>query len=120
MVEEIGLFIIYILIYNLLIFDLLIVEFGVMIGVDVNGLLVQGGGDICVVLDVVGVVFQVELCFILLEKVFYFNLVFDQLYVFVVDWMIGLDLIIYFNDVNGKFVCEIKVEEVNVLEVIDM
>lgn len=40
--------------------DLGIVEIGVTTGVDVNGLLVQGGGNICAALDVPGAVFNVS------------------------------------------------------------
>jgi hypothetical protein len=119
-VEETGLFTIHPLIYNPLTLDLSIVEFGVTTGVDVNGLLVQGGGDICAALDVAGAAFQVEPCPTLLEKVPYPNPVSDQLYVPVADWMIGSDLTIHLNDANGKLVREIKVEEANALEVIDM
>ncbi len=119
-VEETGLFTIHTLIYNPLTLDLSIVEFGVTTGVDVNGLLVQGGGDICAALDVAGAAFQVEPCPTLLEKAPYPNPVSDQLYVPVADWMIGSDLTIHLNDANGKLVREIKVEEANALEVIDM
>ncbi|WP_425420949.1 T9SS type A sorting domain-containing protein [Phaeodactylibacter xiamenensis] len=119
-IEETGLFTIHTLIYNPLTLDLSIVEFGVTTGVDVNGLLVQGGGDICAALDVAGAAFQVEPCPTLLEKAPYPNPVSDQLYVPVADWMIGSDLTIHLNDANGKLVREIKVEEANALEVIDM
>lgn len=53
---------IYSLVYNFNMLDLGIVVFGVIIGFDVNGLLEQGGGVICVFLDVVGVVFDIEDC----------------------------------------------------------
>lgn len=66
-VAEIELFIIYIFVYDLVIFDFSIVEFGVIIGVDVNNLFIQGGGDICVFLFVVGVQFQVEECFCIVD-----------------------------------------------------
>ncbi|WP_345894653.1 T9SS type A sorting domain-containing protein, partial [Phaeodactylibacter xiamenensis] len=119
-IEETGLFTIHTLIYNPLTLDLSIVEFGVTTGVDVNGLLVQGGGDICAALDVAGAAFQVEPCPTLLDNAPYPNPVSDQLYVPVADWMIGSDLTIHLNDANGKLVREIKVEEANALEVIDM
>ncbi|MEL7425329.1 MAG: T9SS type A sorting domain-containing protein, partial [Bacteroidota bacterium] len=61
-VEETGLFTIHTLVYNPLTLDLSIVEFGVTTGFDVNGLLQQGGGDICAVLDVAGAQFDVEEC----------------------------------------------------------
>ncbi len=42
--------------------DLTIVVPGTTTGVDVNGLLIQGGGDICAALDVAGAVFEVAAC----------------------------------------------------------
>jgi hypothetical protein len=119
-VTETGLFTIHTLVYNPLTLDLSIVEFGVTTGVDVNGLLVQGGGDICAALDVAGAVFQVEPCPTLLENAPYPNPVSDQLYLPVADWMIGSNLTIHLNDANGKLVREIQIEEANALEVIDM
>lgn len=84
-VEETGLFTIHTLIYNPLTLDLSIVEFGVTTGVNVNGLLVQGGGDICAALDVAGAASQVDPCPTLLEKAPYPNPVSDQRYVPVAD-----------------------------------
>ncbi len=60
-VDNTGLFTIHTLVYDSTL-DLSIVEFGVTTGVDVNGLLVQGGGDICAALDVAGAQFNVEAC----------------------------------------------------------
>ena len=62
MVERTGIFTIHTLVYNPNTLDLSIVEFGVTTGVDVNGLLLQGGGDICAALDVAGAPFEVEEC----------------------------------------------------------
>jgi hypothetical protein len=61
-VEETGLYTIHTLVYDPNTLDLGIVEFGTTTGVDVNNLLIQGGGDICAALDVAGAPFDVELC----------------------------------------------------------
>ncbi|MEM7575774.1 MAG: hypothetical protein AAF433_22915, partial [Bacteroidota bacterium] len=61
-VEEAGFYTIHSLIYDPETLDLSIVQFGVTTGFDVNGLLQQGGGDICAVLDVAGASFNVEAC----------------------------------------------------------
>jgi len=53
-VTELGTYTIHTLVYDPNTLDLSIVEFGVTTGVDVNGLLVQGGGSICAALDVAG------------------------------------------------------------------
>ena len=53
-VTEGGRFTIHTLVYDPNTLDLSIVELGVTTGVDVNGLLEQGGGDICAALDVAG------------------------------------------------------------------
>jgi DNA-binding transcriptional regulator/RsmH inhibitor MraZ len=60
-VDTTGLFTIHTLVYDSTL-DLGIVDFGVTTGVDVNGLLVQGGGDICAALDVAGAQFNVAEC----------------------------------------------------------
>jgi hypothetical protein len=49
-------------VYDASTLDLGIVEFGVTTGFDVNGLLIQGGGDICASLDVAGAAFNVSPC----------------------------------------------------------
>lgn len=49
-----GLYTIHTLVYDPSTLDLTIVQFGVITGFDVNGLLVQGGGRICASLDVTG------------------------------------------------------------------
>ncbi len=61
-VEAAGLYTIHTLIFDPTTLDLGIVEFGTTTGVDVNGLLVQGGGDICAALDVSGVKFTFDEC----------------------------------------------------------
>ncbi|MEL7223039.1 MAG: hypothetical protein AAGJ93_17075, partial [Bacteroidota bacterium] len=61
-VNETGFYTIHTLVYNPTTLDLGIVQFGVTTGFDVNGLLQQGGGDICAVLDVAGAPFNVEAC----------------------------------------------------------
>ncbi|MEL7122443.1 MAG: hypothetical protein AAFO07_23560, partial [Bacteroidota bacterium] len=61
-VDAIGRYTIHTLVYNPNTLDLGIIEFGVTTGVDVNGLLIQGGGDICAALDVAGAAFDVENC----------------------------------------------------------
>ena len=61
-VTEAGIFTIHTLVYDPNTLDLSIVQFGVTTGFDVNGLLQQGGGDICAVLDVAGAQFNVEEC----------------------------------------------------------
>ncbi len=53
-VTSTGLYTVHTLVYDPNTLDLGIVEFGVTTGFDVNGLLIQGGGDICASLDVVG------------------------------------------------------------------
>lgn len=57
-----GLYTIHTLIYDDATLDLGIVEFGTTTGVDVNNLLIQGGGDICGSLDVAGVKFRFGEC----------------------------------------------------------
>ena len=59
-VEQTGIFTIHTLVYDPATLDLSIVEIGVTTGFDVNGLLQQGGGDICGALDVSGAHFNVE------------------------------------------------------------
>ncbi len=61
-VNEIGLYTIHTLVYDPNTLDLSIVTPGVTTGFDVNGLLVQGGGDICASLDVTGAPIVVEDC----------------------------------------------------------
>ena len=61
-VNENGLYTIHTLVYDPNTLDLGIVEFGTTTGVDVNGLLIQGGGDICGALDVAGASFNIEAC----------------------------------------------------------
>ena len=57
-----GDYTIHTLVYDPLTLDLSIVELGVTTGFDVNALLIQGGGSICAVLDVVGAPIVVEDC----------------------------------------------------------
>ncbi|HRD52349.1 MAG TPA: T9SS type A sorting domain-containing protein [Flavobacteriales bacterium] len=57
-----GLHTIHTLVYDPATLDLSIVELGVTTGVDVNALLIQGGGDICASLDVAGAPYVVEAC----------------------------------------------------------
>ncbi|NRB64267.1 MAG: hypothetical protein HRU40_14790, partial [Saprospiraceae bacterium] len=54
-----GRYTIHTLIFNPETLDLSIVEFGVTTGFDVNGLIIQGGGEICASLDVAGAPFDV-------------------------------------------------------------
>jgi hypothetical protein len=61
-VDGIGSYTIHTLVYDPSTLDLSIVEFGVTSGVDVNSLLVQGGGSICASLDVAGAPVQVVDC----------------------------------------------------------
>ena len=61
-VNQAGLFTIHSLVYNPETLDLGIVEFGVTTGFDVNGLIIQGGGEICASLDVAGAPFDVTEC----------------------------------------------------------
>ena len=53
-VSAAGIYTVHTLVYDPATLDLGIVEFGVTTGVDVNGLLIQGGGSICASLDVAG------------------------------------------------------------------
>lgn len=61
-VDAEGRYTIHSLVYNPATLDLSIVVPGVTTGFDVNGLLEQGGGDICASLDVAGAVFMVDDC----------------------------------------------------------
>lgn len=61
-VDSEGRFTIHTLVYDPTTLDLGIVVPGVTTGFDVNGLLEQGGGDICAALDVVGAAFDIEAC----------------------------------------------------------
>jgi hypothetical protein len=61
-VNAAGLFTIHTLVYDAATLDLSIVVFGETTGVDVNALLIQGGGTICAALDVIGAEFQVADC----------------------------------------------------------
>jgi hypothetical protein len=58
-VDNVGFYRIHSLVYNPNTLDLGIVQIGQTTGFDVNGLLQQGGGDICASLDVQGAVFLV-------------------------------------------------------------
>ena len=57
-----GDYTIHTLVYDPTTLDISIVQFGVTTGFDVNGLLQQGGGDICGALDVAGAKFSVGAC----------------------------------------------------------
>ncbi len=61
-VTEAGIYTIHTLVYNPATLDLGIVVPGETTGFDVNGLLQQGGGDICAALDVAGAAFDVTDC----------------------------------------------------------
>ncbi len=61
-VNNIGRYRIHTLVYNPLTLDLGIVKLGQTTGVDVNKLLIQGGGAICAALDVAGAIFDVKRC----------------------------------------------------------
>ncbi len=61
-VDTTGQFTIHTLVFDPATLDLGIVEFGVTTGFDVNGLLIQGGGDICASLLVAGAEFHVDEC----------------------------------------------------------
>ncbi|MEX1132526.1 MAG: GEVED domain-containing protein, partial [Flavobacteriales bacterium] len=61
-VDAEGDYTIHTLVYDPTTLDLGIVEFGVTTGFDVNGLLIQGGGEICASLDVAGAAYTVEIC----------------------------------------------------------
>ncbi|NND78205.1 MAG: T9SS type A sorting domain-containing protein [Flavobacteriales bacterium] len=58
-VSNTGLYRIHTLVYDPSTLDLGIVDLGVTTGFDVNGLLVQGGGEVCASLDVLGAAFYV-------------------------------------------------------------
>lgn len=61
-VDRVGRFRIHTLVYNPATLDLSIVRPGVTTGVDVNRLLIQGGGSICAALDVAGAIFDLKNC----------------------------------------------------------
>jgi hypothetical protein len=61
-VSATGLFTLHTLVYDPATLDLGLVEFGVTTGVDVNNLLIQGGGGICASLDVAGAPYVVVEC----------------------------------------------------------
>lgn len=58
----VGLHTIHTLVYDPATLDLSSIEFGVTTGVDVNALLIQGGGSICASLDVMGAAYTVVEC----------------------------------------------------------
>jgi hypothetical protein len=58
-VTQLGIFRIHTLVYDPATLDLSIVQLGVTTGFDVNGLLIQGGGEICASLDVTGAIYVV-------------------------------------------------------------
>lgn len=62
-VSSLGLYTIHTLVYDPNTLDLGSIDIGTTTGFDVNGLLVQGGGDICASLDVSGAPQQVVECF---------------------------------------------------------
>ncbi|MDX1940095.1 MAG: T9SS type A sorting domain-containing protein [Saprospiraceae bacterium] len=57
-----GLYTIHTLVYDSATLDLSTIQLGVTTGLDVNALLVQGGGEICGALDVMGAIFNVLDC----------------------------------------------------------
>lgn len=59
-VDMMGNYTIHTLVYDPATLDLSIIEFGVTSGFDINDLLVQGGGDICGALEVMGA--EIEVC----------------------------------------------------------
>lgn len=61
-VDALGTYTIHTLVYDPATLDLSIIEFDVTTGVEVNALLIQGGGTICAGLDVAGAVFEVVDC----------------------------------------------------------
>ena len=61
-ITEAGSYRIHTLVYDLNTLDLSIVVLGETTGFDVNGLLIQGGGDICASLDVAGAFFLIDEC----------------------------------------------------------
>lgn len=61
-VTEPGLHAIHTLVYDPATLDLGIIEFGVTTGADVDGLLIQGGGDVCASLDLAGASYTVVEC----------------------------------------------------------
>ncbi|MEX1132757.1 MAG: hypothetical protein WEC15_06000, partial [Flavobacteriales bacterium] len=61
-VTEAGSYTIHTLVYDANTLDLGIIEFGVTTGFDVNGLIWQGGGEICASLDVTGAAFTIDEC----------------------------------------------------------
>ncbi len=61
-VDTTGRFTIHTLVYDTATLNIGIIEFGITTGGDVNALLIQGGGDICAVLDVAGAIFNVLDC----------------------------------------------------------
>jgi hypothetical protein len=101
-VDAIGDYTIHTLVYDPLTLDVTTVEFGVTTGVDVNGLLIQGGGDICGALDVAGA-----------------PIVVDEV-VGLIEGMNG-SLSVYPNPSNGQFIVELNgAEGVGTLNVMDM
>jgi hypothetical protein len=61
-VDAVGKYTIHTLVYDPATLDLNTIVFGTTTGVDVNGLLIQGGGEICGALDVTGASFDVVAC----------------------------------------------------------
>ncbi len=101
-VDAIGDYTIHTLVYDPLTLDVSTVEFGVTTGFDVNGLLIQGGGDICGALDVAGA-----------------PIVVDEV-VGLIEGMNG-SLSVYPNPSNGQFIVELNdAEGVGTLNVMDL
>jgi len=96
-----GTYTIHTLVYDANTLDLGIVEPGVTTGFDVNGLLIQGGGDICASLDVAGAVFTVEICTGIVE-------------------LSGGDVLLFPNPNTGDFSVRYGADATVVLELTDM
>ena len=117
-VDAVGDYTIHTLVYDPNTLDLSIVVLGETTGFDVNGLLIQGGGDICAALDVAGAAFTVVDCGPLLPP--FPNPVLNQLNVRFPDSMIGEAATIRITNEEGMIQREFSMNAAGAVEVIDL
>jgi hypothetical protein len=114
-VEAVGTYTIHTLVYNPATLDLSIVEPGVTTGFDVNGLLQQGGGDICASLLVAGATYEVVECPSIQARPFP-NPVDDMLNIRFSENAIGQSVIVRISDQSGVMMKQVILEGVNEVE----
>ena len=114
-VDAEGIYTIHTLVYDPNTLDLTIVEIGVTTGFDVNGLLIQGGGDICASLDVAGAPFDVIECNNLFP-----NPTQGRLNIEIPNRGVGAAIMIQVNDLNGNAMKTIELASANEIENINI